>query len=42
MIWVVTAVLVYLAINRVITGDYEIGGATMLITAGCAVAFNIL
>ncbi|ELT87571.1 hypothetical protein CAPTEDRAFT_142357 [Capitella teleta] len=41
LIWVVTAVLVYLAVDRVISGDYEIGGATMLITAGCAVAFNI-
>ena len=42
LIWVVTAILVYLAVLRVMTGDYEIGGSTMLITAGCAVAFNIL
>uniref|UniRef100_A0A671DV95 Solute carrier family 30 member 2 n=1 Tax=Rhinolophus ferrumequinum TaxID=59479 RepID=A0A671DV95_RHIFE len=41
-IWVVTGVLVYLAVERLISGDYEIEGDTMLITAGCAVAINII
>ncbi|XP_055467365.1 proton-coupled zinc antiporter SLC30A2 isoform X1 [Psammomys obesus] len=41
-IWVVTGVLVYLAVQRLISGDYEIEGATMLITSGCAVAVNII
>lgn len=41
-IWVVTGVLVYLAVERLISGDYEIDGKTMLITAGCAVAVNVM
>ncbi|EAX07849.1 solute carrier family 30 member 2 [Homo sapiens] len=41
-IWVVTGVLVYLAVERLISGDYEIDGGTMLITSGCAVAVNII
>ncbi|XP_054427748.1 proton-coupled zinc antiporter SLC30A2 isoform X2 [Pteronotus mesoamericanus] len=41
-IWVMTGVLVYLAVERLISGNYEIEGKTMLITAGCAVAVNIL
>uniref|UniRef100_A0A8C6RNU7 Solute carrier family 30 (zinc transporter), member 2 n=2 Tax=Nannospalax galili TaxID=1026970 RepID=A0A8C6RNU7_NANGA len=41
-IWVVTGVLVYLAVQRLVSGDYEIEGGTMLITAGCAVAVNII
>lgn len=41
-IWVVTGVLVYLAVERLISGNYEIEGETMLITAGCAVAVNIM
>jgi len=41
-IWVVTGILVYLAIKRVITDDYQVQGKTMLITASVAVAFNIL
>ncbi|XP_037354679.1 proton-coupled zinc antiporter SLC30A2 [Talpa occidentalis] len=41
-IWVVTGVLVYLAVERLISGDYEIEGGTMLITSGCAVAVNII
>ncbi|KAM9034666.1 LOW QUALITY PROTEIN: proton-coupled zinc antiporter SLC30A2 [Sarcophilus harrisii] len=39
--WVVTGVLVYLAVQRLISGDYEIGEA-MLITSGRAVAVNII
>ncbi|KAF6111464.1 solute carrier family 30 member 2 [Phyllostomus discolor] len=41
-IWVMTGVLVYLAVKRLISGDYEIEGRTMLITAGCAVAVNVI
>ncbi|XP_039596179.1 zinc transporter 2-like [Polypterus senegalus] len=41
-IWVVTGVLVYLAIQRIISNNYEIEGGTMLITSGCAVAVNII
>ena len=41
-IWVMTGVLVYLAVERLISGDYEIEGRTMLITAGCAVVVNIM
>lgn len=41
-IWVVTGVLVYLAVERLISGDYEIEGGTMLITSGCAVAVNVM
>ncbi|XP_008564171.1 PREDICTED: zinc transporter 2 isoform X2 [Galeopterus variegatus] len=41
-IWVVTGVLVYLAVERLVSGDYEIKGGTMLITSGCAVAVNII
>lgn len=41
-IWVVTGVLVYLAAERLISGDYEIKEETMLITSGCAVVVNIM
>ncbi|XP_024856485.1 proton-coupled zinc antiporter SLC30A2 isoform X1 [Bos taurus] len=41
-IWVVTGVLVYLAAERLISGDYEIKEETMLITSGCAVVVNII
>ncbi|XP_069612555.1 proton-coupled zinc antiporter SLC30A2 [Ranitomeya imitator] len=41
-IWVVTGVLVYLAVERTISGNFEIEGEAMLITSGCAVAVNII
>lgn len=41
-IWVVTGVLVYLAVERLINDDYEIEGTLMLITSGCAVLANIM
>lgn len=41
-IWLVTGVLVYLAVERLISNDYEIEGTVMLITSGCAVAANIM
>lgn len=42
LIWVVTGVLVYLAIQRVITQDYEIDAQVMLITAAVGVFFNLM
>ena len=41
-IWVVTGVLVYLAAQRLLLGDYNIEGRVMLITSACAVAVNIV
>ncbi|XP_048413689.1 proton-coupled zinc antiporter SLC30A2-like isoform X2 [Stegostoma tigrinum] len=41
-IWVVTGVLVYLAVERLISGQYEIKGGAMVITSGGAVAVNIV
>lgn len=41
-IWVVTGVLVYLAVMRLINKDYKVDGETMLITASLAVGFNIM
>ena len=42
IIWVLTGILVYLAILRVINQDYTIEVNTMLITASCGVCVNIL
>ena len=42
LIWVVTGILVYLAVQRVIHHNYHIHADEMLITAGCGVAFNIM
>ncbi|KAM9738644.1 proton-coupled zinc antiporter SLC30A8 [Menidia menidia] len=41
-IWLVTAVLVYLAVERIVNEDYTIEGNIMLITSGCAVVANIV
>ena len=41
MIWIVTAALVYLAVQRVISQDYEIDAPLMMIMAGLSVFFNI-
>uniref|UniRef100_A0A8B9GX83 Solute carrier family 30 member 2 n=1 Tax=Astyanax mexicanus TaxID=7994 RepID=A0A8B9GX83_ASTMX len=41
-IWAVTAVLVFIAIQRILQNDYEIHSGAMLITSGCAVIVNIL
>lgn len=41
-IWVVTGVLVYLAVQRLLSGEYEIEADAMLITSACAVAVNIM
>jgi cation diffusion facilitator family transporter len=42
MIWVLTGVLVYLAIERFINPDYEINTNVMMIVSGSGVAINIL
>lgn len=42
MIWVVTGILVYLAVQRVITKDFEIESTSMLITSGIGVVVNLV
>ena len=42
IIWVLTGVLVYLAVQRVITRDFDINADIMLITAGIGLGVNIL
>ncbi len=42
MIWLVTGILVYLAIMRVMNEDYEIDGMVMLITSAVGVAVNLM
>lgn len=42
MIWVITGILLYMAVQRVISMDYAIDATVMLITAACGVAFNLL
>ncbi|XP_066504862.1 proton-coupled zinc antiporter SLC30A2-like [Hoplias malabaricus] len=41
-VWAVTAVLVFMAAQRILRNDFEIHSGVMLITSGCAVAVNIL
>ena len=42
MIWVITGILVYVAINRVVLGDFEVDATIMLITSGVGVGVNIM
>lgn len=42
LLWVITGILVYLAVERVVSNDFEIKSEVMLITAGCGVAFNLM
>lgn len=42
LIWVVTGILVYMAVERLISKKYEIDAAIMLITAGLGVLVNIV
>lgn len=42
MIWVVTGVLVYMAIQRLVNKEFDIDAKIMLITSGIGVAFNIV
>lgn len=42
LVWLVTGVLVYLAIQRVISRDYEIDAKIMLIMAGLGLGINLM
>lgn len=42
MIWVITAILVYLAVLRCVTGEFEINANVMLITSFIAILVNIV
>uniref|UniRef100_A0A1I8IK21 Zinc transporter 2 n=1 Tax=Macrostomum lignano TaxID=282301 RepID=A0A1I8IK21_9PLAT len=42
LIWLVTGILVFLAIERVRTGSFDVDGRVMLITSAVGVAVNIL
>jgi len=42
LIWVVTGILVLMAVQRLISGEYEIDAPIMLITAGVGVLVNII
>lgn len=42
MIWFITAILVWLAIQRVISGDYEVDAKIMLITSALAILVNLI
>jgi len=42
MIWLVTGILVYMAVLRVINKNYEINAEVMLITSGMGVVVNII
>lgn len=42
MIWVITAILVYWAIVRCLTGEFEVDAGIMLITSATAILVNIL
>lgn len=41
-IWVVTGVLVYMAVERIINDNYEIEAVIMLITSAIGVVVNIV
>ena len=42
LIWVVTGILVYLAVQRVITREFEIESTSMLITSGVGLVVNLV
>ena len=42
MIWVVTGILFYMAVLRVINQDFEIDATAMLVTSGLGVVVNII
>jgi Co/Zn/Cd efflux system component len=42
LIWIVTGILVYVAIERLISGDYKIEALIMIITASLGVLVNIM
>uniref|UniRef100_A0A1I7S2T8 Zinc transporter n=2 Tax=Bursaphelenchus xylophilus TaxID=6326 RepID=A0A1I7S2T8_BURXY len=42
IIWILTGVLIYMAIERILTNDLEVEADTMMITAGIGVVFNMV
>lgn len=42
IIWVLTGVLVYNAIERIISGDHHVDADIMLIVAACGVGVNVM
>ena len=42
LIWVVTGILVYMAVERIISKTYEVDATIMLITSGIGVGVNIM
>ncbi|XP_055389358.1 proton-coupled zinc antiporter SLC30A2 [Condylostylus longicornis] len=42
MIWVITAILVYMAVDRIRRQEYEVDGKIMLITSGLAILVNLI
>lgn len=42
MIWLLTGILVFMAVQRIVNKDFDIDADAMIITAGCGVAFNII
>lgn len=42
MIWVITAILVFLAIDRIVNKDFEVNATVMLITSGFAILVNVV
>lgn len=42
MIWVVTAILVYMAVLRVIHKNFELDGLVMLISSGIGILVNVM
>ena len=41
-IWILTGVLVYMAIQRIITKQYEINAQVMLLTASAGLIINVM
>ena len=42
MIWVVTGVLFYMAVDRIIKQEFELDTTVMLITSGIGVLVNLM
>lgn len=42
LIWVVTGILVYMAIMRIITPEFEIDAVIMLVSSGLGVIVNLM
>lgn len=42
LIWVVTGILFYLAVERIVNKDFELNATVMLITSAVGVAVNLV